>query len=51
MPDVQKPFEIKTDASAHALGAILWQDGRVVAYHSEIFNTAVLNYPTYEKEI
>ena len=51
MPNVQKPFEIKTDASAHALGAVLWQDGRVVAYHSEMFNTAVLNYPTYEKEM
>ena len=45
MPDVQKPFEIKTDASAHALGAVLWQDDRVVAYHSEMFNTALLNFP------
>lgn len=51
MPDVQKPFEIETDASARALGAVLWQDGWVVAYHSEMFNTAVLNYPTYEKEM
>lgn len=23
----------------------------MVAYHSEMFNTAVLNYPTYEKEM
>lgn len=45
MPDVQKPFEIKTDASA--LGA--WQDGRVV--DSEMLNKAVFNYPTYEKEM
>ena len=51
MPDVQKPFEIKTDASAHALGAVLWQDGRVVAYHSEMFNTALLNFPVYEKQM
>lgn len=35
----------------HAFGAVLWQDGRVVAYQSETFNTAVLNYPTYEKEM
>jgi hypothetical protein len=47
MPDVQKPFEIDTDASAHALG----QDGRVVAYHSETFNKAVSHYPTYELEM
>ncbi|KAL8104431.1 hypothetical protein AgCh_028590 [Apium graveolens] len=45
MPDVHKPFKIKTDASAHALGVVLWQDGRVVAYHSEMFNTALLNFP------
>lgn len=23
----------------------------MVAYHSEMFNTVVLNYPTYEKEM
>ncbi|KAK2995439.1 hypothetical protein RJ640_029071 [Escallonia rubra] len=50
IPDVQKALERKTDASAHALGPVLWQDSRLVAYHSEMFNTALLNYPTYEKE-
>lgn len=51
MPDVQKPFKMDTDPSAHAKGAVLEQDGRVVAYQSEIFNTALNNYPTYEKEM
>ncbi|CAK9143717.1 unnamed protein product [Ilex paraguariensis] len=31
----QKQFQIKRDALAHALGAIFWQDSRVVVYHTD----------------
>jgi hypothetical protein len=34
MPNLQRPFELETDASGYALGAILMQGGRLVCYHS-----------------
>ena len=37
LPNLQRPFELECDASGHALGAVLMQDGRPVAYHSEMF--------------
>jgi hypothetical protein len=33
------------------MGAILMQGGRHVCYHFKIFYGAVLNYPTYDKEL
>jgi hypothetical protein len=51
LPDLQKPFEIEGDASGYAMGAILMQGGRPVAYHSEMFQGAAKNYPTYDKEL
>ena len=33
------------------MGAVLFQDGRPVAYHSEMFQGAQRNYPTYDKEL
>eukprot|EP00253_Pinus_taeda_P032598 PITA_32598 len=51
LPDLKRPFEIQTDANDYAMGAVLTQHGKTICYHSEIFNPAVVNYPTYDKEL
>ncbi|CAL8120214.1 unnamed protein product [Prunus armeniaca] len=51
LPNLQRPFEVEADASNYAMGAVLFQDGKPVAYHSEMFSGPVLNYPTYDKEL
>jgi len=33
------------------MGAVLLQDRHLIYYHSEMFNNAVINYPTYDKEL
>ena len=49
LPDLRQPFEIQTDASDYAMGAVLLQHGKPITFHSETFNGAVLNYHTYDK--
>ena len=51
LPDIQQPFEIETDASDYAVGAVLTQLGQTVAYHSETLSDIVCKYPTYDKEM
>ena len=51
LPDLQKPFEIKTDASDYAIGEVLTQQGNPVAYHSETLSDTFRKYPTYDKEM
>ena len=51
LPNLQRPFKLECDASSHAMGAVLFQDGRPVAYHSEIFQDAQRNYPTDDNEL
>ena len=36
LPDLRKPFVVQCDACGHSLGAVLMQDGHVVAYESRI---------------
>ncbi|XP_016648322.1 PREDICTED: uncharacterized protein LOC107880736 [Prunus mume] len=49
--NLQRPFEVEADASNYAMGAVLFQDGKLVTYHFEMFSGPVLNYPTYDKEL
>jgi hypothetical protein len=51
LPNLQNPFEVETNASGYAMGAVLMQGGRPICYHSEVFHGEVLNYPTYDKEL
>ena len=51
LPNLQQPFEIETDASNDAIGAVLAQHMHPVAYHSETLSYIVLKYPTYDKEM
>ena len=54
-PDFNKPFEIYSDASNTAIGAVLVQqiDDKIhpVAYASRLLNKNELNYSTSEKEM
>ncbi|XP_070203545.1 uncharacterized protein [Littorina saxatilis] len=54
LPDNDKPFVLRTDASDYAIGAVLMQDNgkglQPVAYASRKLNKAERNYATIEKE-
>lgn len=51
LPNLQKHFEIEADASGYDMGAVLMQEGRPNAYHSELFQGSQKNYHTYDKEL
>ena len=51
LPDLQRPFEIETNVSDYAMGAMLMQCGKPICYNYGTFNFVVVNYPTYDKEL
>ena len=51
LPHLRQSFEIQTDASDYAMGVVLLQHGKPISFHSKMFNGAVINYPTYDKEL
>lgn len=50
-PDYSKSFELTTDASASALGAVLSQDGRPITMISRTLSKTEENYATNEREL
>ncbi|KAM1011997.1 hypothetical protein FF1_047138 [Malus domestica] len=51
LPNGEDPYEIFTDASGQGLGAVLMQNGRVVAYASRQLKTHEKHYPTHDLEL
>lgn len=50
LPEMNKPFEVISDASVHGTGAVLMQEGRPCAYTSAKFSKAEYNYTTTDQE-
>ncbi|MCO5581250.1 hypothetical protein L7F22_035128 [Adiantum nelumboides] len=50
LPDLQNSFEVYCDACGRSLGAVLMQEGRVIAYESRMFSKPEMIAQIYEKE-
>ncbi|GJV32947.1 ty3-gypsy retrotransposon protein [Tanacetum coccineum] len=51
LPDFSKPFLIQTDASRSGVGAVLSQDGHLIAYFSKQMSPRLQQASTYVREI
>jgi hypothetical protein len=49
LPDFDKDFEIHSDASDFAIGGVIVQDGRPVAFESKKLSETERRWPTHEK--
>jgi len=50
-PDYKKAFDLTTDASAHGMGAVLSQEGRLITMISRTLKDREVNYATNEREL
>jgi hypothetical protein len=50
LPDFQKTFHIKCDASRFAIGVVLIQEDMPITYFNEKLNEVKVKYSTYDKE-
>jgi hypothetical protein len=50
LPDFQKTFQVKCNASEFAIRVVLIQEDRSIAYFSEKLNEAKVKYSMYDKE-
>ena len=51
VPNSTKEFVVCTDASLDGIGAVLMQEGQVIAYESRKLKIHEMNYPTHDLEL